>query len=155
MNSLFRNPFILFWGCIPVVLLFGLINKDENLYINIHDTYFVISHLHVAHLTALISGFIGLLYWLFYKWNKVLSLLLNQIHVLLTVLGPFLIWIFLSFHRDIVPDLNLQEIQFYSDFNQWIRLAALLILVIVVFAQLIFLINLVRALLKPNKWNWI
>lgn len=43
---------ILFWGAIPVVLVLGFASPDAVFDINIHDTYFVIQHKHLAELIA-------------------------------------------------------------------------------------------------------
>lgn len=53
-----------FWLVSLIILFIGLYDMDGTLDINVHDTYFVISHLNVAIVLCFVYFIYGFGYWL-------------------------------------------------------------------------------------------
>lgn len=64
MKYLLDRPHILFWSCIPLVLIAGISHFDEFFVFNVYDTYFVVDELFILLLLALVYAVVGLRYWL-------------------------------------------------------------------------------------------
>lgn len=123
-------------------MLVGVLNGDTVLDINVHDTYFVIVYLHFAILISILFGIIGVGYWVMQKTNRKLSKWLNLTHIGLTFGTPLAVWILSNFYRT--------ETMEY-EFNNNLTLIITLIILIMVFGQLIFPINIIRGLMiKKN-----
>ncbi len=82
-----KKPHLVFFLSIPIIMLIGVLNGYSTLDINIHDTYFVVAHLHLAILISILFGIIGCTYWAIQKANGKLSKWLNLIHIVLTIGG--------------------------------------------------------------------
>nr|WP_246073353.1 cbb3-type cytochrome c oxidase subunit I [Formosa sediminum] len=54
-------------------MLIGILSGDAVLDINVHDTYYVISHFHIATLISILFGIIEIGYWIMNKANRKLS----------------------------------------------------------------------------------
>ena len=120
-------------------MLSGFVSSIENLDINIHDTYYIFSLTDLNILISVLFAIIGLGYWIMLKANRKLSKWLNLIHITLTFGGILLIWILAQLFRESFMEY---------DFNNNLTLAIYLITFIVVFGQIIYLINIVRGLIK-------
>ena len=139
MSRITNKPHLIFWLSIPLIMLSGFVSSIENLDINIHDTYYIFSLTDLNILISVLFAIIGLGYWIMLKANRKLSKWLNLIHITLTFGGILLIWILAQLFRE-----SLME----YDFNNNLTLAIHLITFIVVFGQIIYLINIVRGLIK-------
>ena len=143
MNKLIEKPHLIFLLAIPIILLFGILNADNVLDINIHDTYFVILYIHFAILISILFGLMGIGYWIMQKSNRKLSKWLNWTHIVLTFGGVLAVWILSNFYRT--------EIMEY-EFNNNLNLIITLIILIMIFGQFIFPINIIRGLIiKKDK----
>lgn len=136
-----EKPHLFFLLSIPIIMLIGILSGDAVLNINVHDTYYVIAHLHLATLISILFGIIGIGYWIMQKADKKLSKWLNWIHIGLIFGGTLIAWILTNFYRD--------EIMEYK-FNNNLSLIITLIILLMIFGQLIFPINIISGLLK-NK----
>ncbi len=94
MNKILKDIHWLFWGCIPIFLLYSFFAKNE-IDINIHDVMFVIATKYLAYGVSLIFFITGLGYYLSYKSEKFKAhAMLTILHVALTFLGlGFLIFV--------------------------------------------------------------
>ena len=139
MSRLTNRPHLIFLLSIPIVILFGILNRNKMLDINVHDIYFVFSQIDLTILISILFGIIGFGYWLMLKANRKLSKWLNLIHITLTFVGILLIWILSLFFREQIMEY---------DFNDNLTLAIYLIVLIVVLGQIIYPINIIYGLIK-------
>ncbi len=145
MNKLIEKPHLLFLFTIPIVLFIGILNRNTVLDINVHDTYYVIAHLHLAILLSILFGIIGIGYWVMQKVDRQLSKWLNWAHLGLTFGGTFLVWILTKFYRT--------EIMEY-EFNNYLTMVITIVVLLIILGQLIFPINIIYGLMKKkNKTN--
>ncbi len=111
--------------------------------INVHDTYFVFSQIDLIILISILFGIIGLGYWIMLKANRKLFKWLNLIHIVFTLGGTLLIWILSQFFREAIMEF---------DFNNNLALVIYLIALIIIFGQIIYLINIINGIIrKQNK----
>ena len=90
------KPHICFWISALIICSLGLFthsDKQANHAFNVHDTYYVISYFDLAFLFSIILLFIGLIYYLHFKFNIALIRTLSKIHLFGTI-GVFIILIF-------------------------------------------------------------
>ncbi len=123
-------------------MLIGILSRDAALDINVHDTYYIIAHLHLAILASILFGIIGFGYWIMQKADRKLSKRLNWTHVGLTFGGILIVWILAQFYRT--------EIMEYG-FNDNLTLIIKLIILLIIFGQLIFPINIIYGLIKKKR----
>ena len=137
MRKLIEKPHLIFLLAIPIVLLLGIWSTDANNVINIHDTYYVITHLSLTIVLSVLFAIIGFGYWIIRKTSRKLIKWLTWIHIVLTigVLLAFLILPFLSVGSGTESAFPLRDEMERKDF-----IRAILILLFI-FVQLIFLIN--------------
>lgn len=83
--SFINKPRIYFWAVIPLLGIIYFLLPKTNFDIQIHDTLIVLNKFHAISFLMLISGIIGLLYYLLrsYKLVNFLSI----IHLVVTTLG--------------------------------------------------------------------
>lgn len=144
MSRILNRPYLIFWMSLPILLLFGLSNRNEIITINIHDTYYVFSRIDLTFVISILFVIIGIGYWLMLKTNKKLSKWLNLIHMTLTFGGLLLIWIFAQFFRESIMQYT---------FNNNLTLAIYLTTLITISGQLLFLINLINAFIKKENFE--
>ncbi len=138
----FNKPYFYFWTTAILILIIGLIifDSESAFDINLHDTYYVINHFVLTELIAFILIFAGLLYWIYEKANRKLNIVLTKIH-LITTIGGILAY----------PLLIEISSRFFTDTSLILNILSAIIILIVVFAQFSFFINLIIGLLKTNK----
>ena len=142
MNRLIEKPHLIFLLAIPIIMLIGILSGDAVLDINIHDTYFVITHLHFEILISILFGIIGIGYWIMLKTGRKLSKWLNWTHIGLTFGGTLLVRILTKFYR---PEFLEYE------FNNNLTLIISLIILLMIIGQLIFPINIIYGLTKKKN----
>ncbi len=136
MASLSYKPYKVLWTFIPVLLALSLLNPSSLMDIQMHDTYFVIATIYIVVLASLFLLVTGFAYWLFR--NKTLVTSLTVSHIILTIIA-FLSLVFLG--------LTSQKILPHGfTFN-----VSISILLILVFSQFIFIINLLFSLRNKNR----
>lgn len=86
MIKLTEKPHLIFLLAIPFIMFFGVLSGDAVLDINLHDTYFVISYLHLAMLISVLFVIIGIGYWVVQKAKRAPSNKLNCVLVRLTII---------------------------------------------------------------------
>lgn len=127
MRSLSKNPYLLFWLLIPVILLVGFFDK-QILSVSIHADYYVFSKRDLCILISYLLGILGLGYWLIKIAKRKLFIWLNFIHILTTIGGIVVFFITSFFYVD--DDLTSPNPVF------------VLIGLVMFFGQLFYLINL-------------
>tara|TARA_R110000765_G_scaffold37526_1_gene83084 strand:+ start:592 stop:1035 length:444 start_codon:yes stop_codon:yes gene_type:complete len=141
-RQIMKKPHLIFWISIPVLVLIGFLNRKEMLDINIYDTYYVFSKTALIIMISALFGFMGLGYYLMLKAKRKLSRWLNLIHVALTVGGILTVWILTQLFRE-----SIMEYQF----NNNLTMAIYVLVIITIFAQILYPINLIGAILKPRN----
>lgn len=141
MRTLTNKPYLMFWISIPIIALFGIVNRNDMLNINVHDTYFVFSNTDLTMVLSILFALIGLGYWMLIKANGKLSKLLNLIHLSLTFGGILLIWILSQLFRESIIDYG---------FNENLTLVIYIIALIAIAAQILYPQNIIRGLIKRS-----
>ncbi len=134
----------MFWGCIPIFLLYGIINIDEYVDINIHDAMFVIPQYFLIGSLILLFFIIGIGYYLIYYSEKFKPLgWLTIIHTSFTIAGFILLFTIPQFPEKVVNDMiaNLEKARLYND----LRMVGILSFL---FAQIILLVNLTISIFR-------
>lgn len=147
MNKLIAKPYIFFWSVIPIMFLIVLFIGYKTYTINVHDTYFVFSNLALVNGASIVFCMIGLIYWALIKSNKLLSKSLNISHLVITIDGLLLMFIFSQLFRDVNTDTLLET----SSFNHKIGNILFVIFLLIILAQVLFIINIIRSLFINNK----
>ena len=130
-------------GAILFLMLFSIKDMNENLVINIHDTYYVISSKDAFVLSGSTFFFTGFFYFIFDFFKVPLFAFLSLIHVYGSLI--FISVIFYYFNMA----LSLESIRSFAvidtvDYNFRIIIS----LLIFGFLQLIFVINLITSIFK-------
>jgi heme/copper-type cytochrome/quinol oxidase subunit 1 len=150
MEYIQKNPYFIFLTLIVIFLAIGFLNAEETLDINIHDTYYVISYLHFAVLLSVIYTFLAILYFALIKLNFPLIKWLINTHVIVSVGGLVLIWIFSQLKREMSPG----DIESYiagMTFNDKMLLGIFITVLTMVATQVVFVVNVVQALVKGRS----
>jgi heme/copper-type cytochrome/quinol oxidase subunit 1 len=147
MKVLTDKPHLIFFITIPIIMLIGILSGDSVLDINVHDTYYVITHFHLAILISILFGIIGVGYWIIKKAYGKLSKWLNWIHIGLTFGGIIFIFTLSQLYREPKTDTILSDF----DFNQNLDIITFITLLITIFGQVIYPVNLIRGILKKQK----
>ena len=142
MSKLIDKPHLPFLIAIPIIILIGIFSGDTILDINVHDTYYVISYLHLSIIISILFVIIGIGYWIMLKANRQLSKWLNWTHIGLTFGGALIAWSLTKFYRT-----KIMEYQYNSNLTLIITLIILLITI----GQVIFPINIIYGLIKNKK----
>lgn len=84
--KLYRSH-VYFWITAFAFLLYSIFlqNSEETIDINIRDTYFIIANSHVMMLFSVVLLFIGLIYYLHFKFEITQLKLLSKIHTVITI----------------------------------------------------------------------
>jgi cytochrome c oxidase subunit 1 len=121
-----------------------------------HDSYFVVAHFHYTFVPiAIIGFFMGLTYWSPKMFGLMLDETLGKIHFWITIVGFNMIFIPLFFtglwgdHRRIYNYNNFSELA--RPELQDLRVIATVGLLIMISAQVIFVVNLVKSYLLTKK----
>lgn len=142
MSKITDKPHLIFWISIPIIILIGMLNRNEMLNVNTYDTYFVFSITDLTMVVSSLFAIIGFGYWIMLKVNRKLSKWLNLIHIALTFGGIMFIRILAQLFRE--PMLE-------YEFNNYLTLIITLIILLMIVGQLIFLINIIYGLRTKKK----
>jgi heme/copper-type cytochrome/quinol oxidase subunit 1 len=148
MNKVYKNIYILFWGFIPIFFVYGFLNLEEYLGIDIHDTYFVFSVIYTALWQSLLFFMFGLTYYLFYNKNRYEPInSLSILHISLTLIGLSILFFMPEFQYKLPVEntTDMLENLRSSKNNESIKLYSALGVFI---AQLLFLVNLLVVLFR-------
>jgi heme/copper-type cytochrome/quinol oxidase subunit 1 len=116
-----------------LILLFTIVFSNSNFNLNLHDTYIIISYLHISIVVCIYFIFIGLIYLISKKLNNKLGV----IHLVASIF-PIIISIASSY---ILEQQNLENVK---RINYIIAFSALIIII----GQIIFTINIFKQVFK-------
>lgn len=142
----------IFWITAVIILLIGIAginNPDSTLDINVHDTYFVIAHIHIAVVLSLLYFLMGLGYWFIQKvFKKQLIRYLTAIHIVILI-GSFIsYWLLMLYFKLFPKDMASPLFDDYQLVN--VLLVSQLLLIIFI-ATPLYIINLLIALFSKKK----
>jgi cytochrome c oxidase subunit 1 len=128
---------------------------------HIHDTYFIVGHIHyVLFGGSTFAIFAGVYYWFPKMFGRMLDAKLGYIHFWFTFVGVYMIFFpmhyigIAGFPRRYYSWTNFEFANLYSDLNMFVSVAA----IITFFAQFIFLFNFFYSMYRGRKaslnpWN--
>lgn len=151
MNITTIKIYHLFWFVAAIILLVGICNPDNTTVdINIHDTYFVIAHLHLAIVLSLFYFLNGFGYWLLQRvLKKPLKKYLTLIHSVI-VLGSFIFYWLLVLYCKLF--LSNSGFTLFYDRSQLINITLVNEFILIAFIALpIFIVNVLTAIFKKNN----
>jgi len=146
MKYILHKPYFLFLAVTIIFLTIGFVKPEEKLVINIYDIYIVINYLDFAWLLTLIYAFFILIYFFLIKMNYALINWMIVTHVLISIGGLFLIWIFYELTRETNPG-DFKNLISDIDFNSKMRWGIIVSVFSIIGTQVIFLVNVIQALL--------
>ena len=119
-----------------------------------HDTYWVIASSHVCLFGAVVFFIFGSITWALHYFKRRSSLWLIWIHLVITVLFPLFITLIPSHptSRTFEDYSVYDETEHIPAFDWNIPIAIFGVLFVI--AQMLFLINLVKAIVLKGKWVW-
>ncbi len=141
MNWISKKTYLLFWFVIPYLLGVGLLFRNSAIDIQLHDTYLVLSILHIGIVQSIMCALFGLVYWRLRE--RRLMPWATVIHVLVTII--FAVKLMGNLGPSARRYANI-PVSGYSTWDIFILLAAIWGL-----AQLLFLVNVVVGLVRERK----
>ena len=154
-----KKPYnLLLWtGFTFILITFLVINQNSPVDIHLHDTYFVIGHTYIFWLLATLALFVWILYLV---TNRILySTTLTWVHTIITILTLLLLTTTLFISDNFMNTTPRQHYDFsnwespdnYTTFTKAIRVT----IIVLLFGQIIFIINFIVGLLKKltNRKN--
>jgi cytochrome c oxidase subunit 1 len=159
-----NTPMLFALGSLGVFIfggLTGIINGSAPVDIYIHDTYFVVAHFHYTLFSAVFfGGFAGIYYWFPKMFGRMMNEALGKVHFWLTFI--FFNSVFIPMHlvglrgmmRRIANPMQYEFLKPLEPLNQFITLAAILLLL----SQVVFVINFFMSLARGkaaerNPWQ--
>ena len=147
MKQLFHKPYLFFWGLVPLILLASFLLRDVVYYLNVYDLHLAINYLELGFLIASVAFAEGTGYWMVFKRKSPLSLSLNTLHIMLTLVGPIGAMLATLMKRDItLPVTDVLQYAADTQFNDRLLLASYALWLVTIMGQLVFPVNLFRAL---------
>ncbi|TDS15470.1 hypothetical protein DFQ03_2111 [Maribacter caenipelagi] len=147
MKKITEAPHFVFWILIPITILIGLMGPNKTFYVNIQDIYYVIGLIHVTLIISIIFAVLGFGYWVVIKLNGMLVNKLTLIHSIITIIGFLIIILIPFFLLNIVPEGSSYDFVTLLKFQT----IAFWIFSLVVFIQLLYLFNIIIALITKSK----
>ncbi len=141
---LIKKTYVIFWSFVLVLLLLSFCQNDKTLDINIHDTYFVFSQQQILILISMLFGLTGLIYWTLERYRFKTSVLLNSLHLILTI-GIFIT----NGIRSLVSYHFLGE-RYYT--NTYVPDSSIWLCTFIIFiGQLVFIMNIILSIIKGRN----
>lgn len=143
MHKIISRPHLLFWLCIPLLILAGFIFRNDSFRINIFDTYYIFEKFISFIFLAVVFAILGAGYWLVQKMNRQLSVPLNVVHFLATIGGILLI---------VMLSMLFRNSAVHHIYNSQLTLAIYMLAILVILCQIIYPVNIILAFKgKPAK----
>jgi len=92
MKKIISKPHIFFFILIPVLLLFGYLNKESTIDINIYNSFFVIHQKSICYISAVFFGLIGLNYFSLIWAKRPPKKWLTRVHIILQSISLILLF---------------------------------------------------------------
>ncbi len=134
------KPYLIFWYSIPILALLTIL--AEPLDIAIYETDITLKEFLLVSI-FLIFGLIGIIYWRLIRIKRQLSKVLTLMHILFTVGSLAAVLIIIQILRYCEPTVLSQTYRTLESVNG-------ILIFTIAFAQIIFLINILRSILKPR-----
>ncbi|WP_299437962.1 hypothetical protein [uncultured Aquimarina sp.] len=148
MGKFLIRPYILFLVLMSLLILIGVNKSEYTLDIYIYDTYYVLLQKDILFGFAIISGLIGLVYWILLKLKFKLLTILNILHWIFTIIGILdLFYISWFLNPDILSRKAYYTNTSMPDSTMFYGFAFLVI------GQLIFIFNIGLGLFNSKKNN--
>ena len=141
-----KKPHVIFWSFVLMLLLLSFYQDDQTLDINVHDTYFVFSQQQILILISLFLGFTGLIYWIIERYGLKTSVVLNILHLILTI-GILIINGIRSAIGDHFIGERYYENTYIPDSSVWI------FIFIIIIGQFVFIINIILSIIKGKSYK--
>ena len=135
----------LFFAAIPIVLIYTLAWSNSALDIQMFDTYIVIAHSQLGIFVSILFGFFAFVYWLFEKKNIRLNKWLSVIHIIVTFV--FFAFLLANVFRP-YPFHYVEGTGAAAEYFQKACFVFYWLILLFVFGQLLFLVNVVIGILK-------
>jgi len=143
----FKSYFLLLISAVVFYVLCFCVTKEETFTLNIHATYYVMSVSDFFKGIAILCVTTGLVYVILDASNVKLTSILSKVHIFGTLLMIFAL-IFLNYKNN----LNIKSVRFGDIVNQFDNNSYVGIsLVLILFLQFIFLINIFAAQILKLK----
>jgi heme/copper-type cytochrome/quinol oxidase subunit 1 len=127
-----------------ILLILGFLEGEETFDINVYDIYFVIANCHLYWLFSIFFLFFFLIY-IFFDFGKVeLIKILSKLHIF----GSLFSLLIFIFPCSLIYDQS--NFKFYDEFL-WINIIVTISFLVLLFLQLLFIINMVVSLIKRMK----
>lgn len=140
-----RKPYVIFIPIILILVIVGFFTTEETFDINIHDTYYVISHSYFYFLLAILSFLNFMIYFFFEKFKIELFKSLTFVLIssfLFSMIGFFFPYN-LIFSDDKFPLFdNGEKINFYLLLSSFLLIISQFLLILNIFATTIKCISL-------------
>lgn len=150
MKQLLQHPYYFFWGLIPVILLIAFLLGDTAYYLNVYDLHLAVPYRELGFLVASVSFAIGAGYWMVLKRKRRLSPGLTAFHILITLVGPVGAMLAALLKRTIsLPVTDILQYAADTQYNDRLLLASYGLWLVTILGQLVFPVNLWRALRRP------
>lgn len=150
MNVIKEKPYFLFIGLIVNLLSFGFYKRMETIDINIHDTYYVMSWIDAMIFISFIYGILALIYFTLLKLKFKLVNWMTISHVLISIIGLFLVFILSKIVRETSPG-DLMKLMKDIDFNEKITIGIWITVFAIIGIQTLFFMNAIYALVKGKQ----
>ena len=148
MQKILKNIHLLFWGTIPIFLLYGFTQFDKLIDVNIHDTMFVFPVKYIAFVLSFLFFITGLGYYLSYQSGTFRPVnVLTMLHVVFITTGLLVLFLLPEYPYDLsvenATDIeeNRKVTNRYEDMRFYSWMGILL-------AQLILLLNLTISIFR-------
>lgn len=145
---------VLTYGLTAIMIFLTSLFVSGSLDIALHDTYFVISKVHIIIVIALLFVLFTLITWGINKISRKLSSALNWLHYGLTIISLVIIVVLMNkitsqpaTYRDYSVLGEIEEYEAQMSINEWLAIIG----VILILSQLLFLINIIRAFIVKKK----
>lgn len=96
IQKVIHRPHLFFLWLIPIILLAGLINRENSILFNLHDIYLLMDVWYMSILSAIFFGLVCINYYILTSNQKRLNTSLTKIHLSLQILVliPLLFYFF-------------------------------------------------------------
>lgn len=139
-----RKTHLYFWTLAIIIFVIGLliIDQDDTLDINYHDTYYVVQSSLVNLLFTITYLLIGFIYWSFEKMDVELHPTLTNLHTFITIITVTLVLV--------IPEITSF---FLEGFYYGVNTVLFVLSLITIFAQFIFVMNVLRGIILKLRRN--
>ena len=145
MNTIYNKPHLFFWISIPFILGLGISGMHETVDINIHDMYFIITNWHLSVFISMGFAAIGLVYWSLFQSGLLPIPWMTLAHLICSIDVFIILWLIVNF--DWLSGRDISLLDQFSDHE----LAVLVCLAIIAVGQIIFIFNVLLALIRNTK----